>query len=260
MCRLIAIINQENNKEVADLVLREFGALSKSGVVPPNTDAGHKDGWGIAAYKKGDLVLVKKDPMSAADDAEYQTAMAQVREIGSDLILGHLRKASRGAIALENTQPYAFDKYTFCHNGTLRDFEKLELEQKYLARRKGTTDSESVFLYLLQKIEAAGNFALGFTEGIRHMRTMDYTGLNILMSDGKTLLALREANESDVQVKNNNLCDSYYTLFQGKDIEGITRFVCSQALDIPSVAWTEISNHHLYILDLNTKKEDIIEL
>jgi hypothetical protein len=89
---------------------------------------------------------------------------------------------------------------------------------------------------------------------------MDYTGLNILMSDGKTLLALREANEKDMQVKKNNLCDSYYTLFQGKDTEGITHFVCSQVLDIPSITWTEIPKHAILILDLDTKKEDLIKL
>jgi len=257
MCRLIAIIDPKD-KKIIDSTLREFGSLAKTGTVPPGTDAGHKDGWGLAAYKNSAMIFLEKNPLDASSDQTYQTTIDKICEINPSLILGHLRKASRGEISMENTQPYAFGQYTFCHNGTVRDFKKIILEPAYLSQRKGTTDSEVVFLYLLQTIKKNGDFLKGFLEGIKKLRSMDYTGLNILMSDGKTLLALRSANEKDAIVKDNALCDSYYTLLQGKNQEEVPLFICSQSLDIAGITWTTIPNHAVLVLDIGTQKEDLI--
>jgi glutamine amidotransferase len=259
MCRLVAIINPQNQEIAAD-ALRQFGSLAETGKIPPGTDNGHKDGWGVAAYKNGAVAFFKKNPLDASRDPEYQAAIKDAAKTDPSLILGHLRKASRGKISIENTQPYTFGPYTFCHNGTLSDFEKMMLEPKYLARRKGASDSEVVFLYLLQKIEATGDFLGGFLEGIKQMRRMDYTALNILISNGKTLLALREVNENDGAVKKDDLCDTYYTLLQGKDASGVTRFICSQPLDISDVSWTQIPNHAVLVLDEEIKEEKIVRL
>jgi predicted glutamine amidotransferase len=159
---------------------------------------------------------------------------------------------------MEDTHPYRFGQYVFCHNGTVRDFETLALEPKYSVRRKGTADSEVVFLYLLQTIEKTGDFLAGFMEGVEKMRTMDYTAMNILISDGKLLIAMREANENNDYVKKNDLCDSYYTLLLGKNSANATKFICSQRLDIPDIAWTNIPNHAVFVFNTETKEEKII--
>jgi glutamine amidotransferase len=259
MCRLIAIIDPKT-KEFTEEVLRQFGALAETGAIPPGTPKGHKDGWGIAAYKNGTVTLLEKNPSDASEDEKYQVAVTKVAESDASLILGHLRKASRGDVSMENTQPYRLGSYVFCHNGTVRDFEKIILEQKYLSHRKGATDSEVVFLYLLQTIEAKGDFIAGFLEGVRKLRTMDYSALNILISDGNILIALREGNENDAATRDNNLCDSYYTLFQGKNAKGAVRYICSQSLNIPDVAWMEIPNHAALTVRLDTDGAELIEV
>jgi len=257
MCRLIAIIDPQD-ETLTETALRQFGSLAETGNIPPGMDKGHKDGWGVAAYKDEGVAILEKDPADAFADPKYQPAVMKIKDAAPALVLGHLRKASLGLVSIENTQPYTSGSYIFCHNGTLRDFEKLVLGPKYSAQRKGTTDSEIVFLFLLQTIEAKGDFTAGFMEGVAHLRAMNYTALNILMSNGRTLIALREGNDKNEDVKKHGLCDSYYTLLQGKDAGGVPKIICSQPLDLPGIVWEEIPNHSA--LAMNVGNEDSVLL
>lgn len=259
MCRLLAIIDPRD-KETVQTDLLQFGMLAENGAVPPGDNAGHKDGWGIAAYKNGDVVFFEKNPNDASKDGKYQAAIKKVSELNPPLVIGHLRKRARGGISMDDTHPYRFGPYVFCHNGTVRNFETLALEPKYSALRRGTADSEVVFLYLLQTIEKTGDFLAGFLEGVEKMRTMDYTAMNILMSDGKRLIAMREANENNDYVKKNILCDVYYTLLLGKDVANTTKLICSQPLDIQNITWTGIPNHAVFVFNIETKEEKTIRL
>ena len=256
MCRLLAIIDTEGNLPIRD-VLRQFGELAEKGTVPPDAEAGHKNGWGIAAYKKSGEIFLKKDPSSAWNNADYAEAAANIESLHSPLVIGHLRKASRGGQVIENAQPFVFGRYVFCHNGTVRDYEKLALGGEYAAARKGQGDSEVVFLWLVQNISKKGEFATEFLEEVKTLRGMDYTAENIIMSDGETLVAMREANDSTDDKELSSLCDSYYTLFQGKDNSGKTKLICSQELSLPGITWTPIPNHAVLRISANGTEQII---
>ncbi len=257
MCRLIAIINEEE-KGISE-ALPKFRALSINGVVPPHTDPGHRDGWGIAAYRGGEILFLEKNPKPAAEDPRYEVALERTLKEKPSLVLGHLRKASVGSVKSENTQPYQLDPYVFCHNGKVSDYAKLELKPEYLKLKKGDTDSEIVFLFLVQTIREKGNVVGGFLEVAKRLRTMDYTAVNLLFSDGKAFIAMKEVNEENEGVKKMNLCDSYYTLFQGKDVSGATKFVCSEPLEVPGISWIPIANHQIVVIDVTTEKEQIMQ-
>ncbi len=259
MCRLIAIIGENSEHEI-EYALQGFGTLAAIGNVPPETEWGHGDGWGLAAYKNGRISFLEKDPSSAFANLKYAAATARAGKLNPALILGHLRKASIGEKKAENTGPYSFDPYTLCHNGTVRDYQTLPLEPKYAASRHGETDSEWIFLWLVQTIQKNGGFLEGFLKGIKKIRTMDYTALNILISDGKMLLATREVNENNEEVKQYDLCRDYYTLLQGKNASGITKFVCSQKIRLPYIVWTEIPNHAALVVDLATGKDELVRI
>ena len=256
MCRLLAIIDNEGNFPVHN-ALMQFGELAEKGTVPPDAEAGHKNGWGIAAYERSGEIFLKKDPSSAWNNADYAEAVANVERLHSPLIIGHLRKASRGGQVIENAQPFVLGRYVFCHNGTVRDYEKLALEGDYVAARKGDGDSEVVFLWLTQNISKQGEFADAFREGVKTLRGMDYTAENIIMSDGKTLIAMREANDGTDDKELTDLCDSYYTLFQGKDSSGKTKVICSQELSLPGITWTLIPNHAVLRIGTDGREETI---
>jgi glutamine amidotransferase len=66
-------------------------------------------------------------------------------------VIAHIRKATKGAVALENTHPFVRELWgrywIFAHNGTLEDFSP-KLDGFY--RPVGTTDSERAFCYMLE--------------------------------------------------------------------------------------------------------------
>jgi predicted glutamine amidotransferase len=259
MCRLLAIIHPYD-VNVTRSALENFGALAKNGVTPSGTEPGHRDGWGIVSYEGDAIALLEKNILPATEDPKYLAAARQFSAQTVSLIMGHLRKMTRGAKTMANTQPFTFGPYSFMHNGTLRDAETLSIADPYRAAQQGETDSEIIFCWLVQTIEKRGDFVEGFLEGVRQLRTMDYTALNILMSDGKTIVALREVNSQDAIVKKLDLCDRYYTLFEGRDASGNTAYVSSQKFDITGIVWAEIPNHSALVIPLDGGKRKLIEL
>lgn len=110
----------------------------------------HKDGWGITFYE-GKGCRSFKDPMPCSS-----SPIARLLEdypIKAQLVIGHIRQANRGHIALENTHPFTRElcghNWTFAHNGQLSDYEKLDTG-RYLPI--GQTDSEYAFCYLLAQL------------------------------------------------------------------------------------------------------------
>lgn len=254
MCRLFAAIRPEE-KEVKRS-LEEFGLLAEYGVISPGTTKGHPDGWGVVAWKGSEVGFFEKKPDSAFHDTTYLAAVREIAKMGPTLVLAHLRKASIGKNAIENTQPYLWDGYCFCHNGTVHDFEKLSLEPAFRRHLKGTTDSEAVFFWLLQEMARSYDAKEGFMRAAKHIASIERTAANILLSDGKMLYTMRDVNENDETVRKGNLCDTYYTLYQGKDGNGKTRFICSQKIETTGISWIQIPNHSVLVIDLATSKEE----
>ena len=113
----------------------------------------HKDGWGIAYYVDEDVRLVK-EPAPAADSACVR--FIQDHPFTSSIVVSHIRKATRGAVAMKNCQPFARElggrMHVFVHNGDLA-LDRLRLRfplEHYLP--VGSTDSEYAFCALLEQI------------------------------------------------------------------------------------------------------------
>lgn len=114
----------------------------------------HPHGWGIEYEEDGEIRIVK-EPVCAN----------QSRIIGSVIdrlypqknLLAHIRYATIGATKAENCHPFSCRdnsgrRWTLIHNGTI--YSGMEL-MKYLDLQNGETDSERIFMYLLDKINAA---------------------------------------------------------------------------------------------------------
>jgi glutamine amidotransferase len=108
----------------------------------------HSDGWGIAFFE-GKGVRQFLDPLPSSSSAVAQF----VREypIKSMNVIAHIRKATQGRMALENTHPFLRELWgrywIFAHNGNLKEFAP-ELRGPF--RPVGDTDSEQAFCYLLE--------------------------------------------------------------------------------------------------------------
>lgn len=113
----------------------------------------YRDGWGAAFYQDNDVVLYR-EPTAAGDSPLVRFVEAQGPS--TTLAISHIRRATRGAVALSNTQPLARElagrMHVFAHNGDLPGIErstKLPLDRY---RPVGTTDSEHAFCALLERI------------------------------------------------------------------------------------------------------------
>lgn len=114
----------------------------------------HKDGWGIAYYAEEDVRLVK-EPLAAFDSACVR--YIQDHPFTSHAVVGHIRRATQGALAMKNCQPFARElggrMHVFAHNGDLAMHGLLRQFPLGSARPVGGTDSEYAFCALLAQLE-----------------------------------------------------------------------------------------------------------
>ena len=113
----------------------------------------HKDGFGIAFFE-GAGVRLMVDAQSARSSPVAE--MVRRYPIKSDNIVAHIRKATQGRVALENTHPFVRELWgrywVFAHNGDLKDFSP-RLHGAF--RPVGGTDSERAFCWLMQELAKA---------------------------------------------------------------------------------------------------------
>jgi predicted glutamine amidotransferase len=101
----------------------------------------------------------------------------------------HVRRATFGGLAEENTHPFCLGNYSFSHNGTILEPERL-LEPG-VARPRGSTDSECFFNLLMRDFDpdrAIDSLRVAVERVIDHS---PFSGLNFLFTDGERLYAYR---------------------------------------------------------------------
>ncbi|HEX9193821.1 MAG TPA: class II glutamine amidotransferase [Burkholderiales bacterium] len=116
----------------------------------------HKDGWGIAYYVDEDVRLVK-EPQPAAGSACLH--FIQDHPFSSATVLSHIRRATRGAPAMKNCQPFQRElggrAHVFAHNGDL-DLDALRARLRLGSFHPvGDTDSEYAFCALLETLRSS---------------------------------------------------------------------------------------------------------
>ena len=115
----------------------------------------HGDGWGLASFDPdGDGVDLYREDAPAA----FSPIAAQVEslDLRAHCSIAHIRKATRGIVALENCHPFhrrwGGREWVFAHNGHLEG--DIPLQGRF--RPEGTTDSEAAFCWILDRLDAAG--------------------------------------------------------------------------------------------------------
>ena len=141
MCQLLGM----NCNVPTDICFSFTGFQARGGT----TDV-HRDGWGIAFFEgRGARVFLDPQPSCASPVAE----LVRNYPIRSLNVVAHIRKATHGAISLENTHPFMRELWgrywIFAHNGNL-DAYAPSLDGSYLP--VGQTDSEMAFCKLLQTL------------------------------------------------------------------------------------------------------------
>lgn len=171
----------------------------------------HPDGWGLGWFHAGEPYLIKSE-RGAAGSASFRRAS---ESLASHTMVVHVRRATVGDLSPFNVHPFRHGRWVFAHNGTLFSFDVLgprlraEMGPDLGPRVLGTTDSETLFFWLLSRLEEAGLDPLGNVEpGVEAVREVlqaaharlrahaDAVGaeppvVNYLLTNGTTFCAQR---------------------------------------------------------------------
>jgi glutamine amidotransferase len=152
----------------------------------------HKDGFGIGFFEgRGARLFV--DAKSARESPVAE--LVKTWPIHSHNVIAHIRKATQGVVALENTHPFARElwgrTWVFAHNGDLKDFRP-RLHGHF--RPVGDTDSEHAFCWLMQELAKAhagvpAVAELGCTLRELLPQLHRHGSFNMLLSNGQALWA-----------------------------------------------------------------------
>lgn len=196
MCRLTAysgpVIPLEN------IIIRpRHSLLEQSQHAAEAKLAVNGDGFGVAWYGQGDRPGVYKDVLPAWADSNLTNICRMVQ---SGLFLAHVRASTVGETSRQNCHPFAYGKWSFCHNGQVPHFadvrRKLEeaLPDEIYNARAGSTDSEMIFLTLLANgLDVDPNRAMTLT--LDQIGTGDApVKITCVFTDGVTLYGFRHAS------------------------------------------------------------------
>jgi len=146
MCRIFGFRSVLHSKVHSSLVSAENALMGQS--------KRHPDGWGLAYYIAHTPHVVKSTVSAESDDLfRYLSGI-----VTSQTVLAHIRKATQGNLNLLNTHPFQYGRWTFAHNGNIKDFEVHKEKLKKLVDPSivnyylGDTDSELLFKILLSEI------------------------------------------------------------------------------------------------------------
>ncbi len=139
MCELFSV-SLSRKKNISNDLEKFFGHCNK-----------HPHGWGILREEDSHYIM-NKESVKADESKALHNILQTIEE--QKLTLAHIRLATVGNIKYENCHPFqgkdiSGRTWTLIHNGTIYSSSDL---MKYLSIQAGDTDSERIFLYLIESI------------------------------------------------------------------------------------------------------------
>lgn len=166
----------------------------------------HPHGWGIYRELHGNFEIVKEAVSSIKSSLAKE--IVRTTELQKHFI-AHIRLATAGAIKTENCHPFSGTDesgqcWTLVHNGTIYVVNRTF---PYRSAQQGNTDSERVFLYLLDKLNkmrpnnASERFSV-VDEVAQELS--EQNKLNLIISDGEILYVNKNMEKTLFYIKNDN--------------------------------------------------------
>ena len=243
MCRLAAYLGPEIPIENI-VVTPRHSLLEQSHGAAEAKLAVNGDGFGIAWYGQALMPGLYRDVLPAWSDGNLSSICRMVR---SPLFLAHVRASTVGETSRANCHPFAYDNWSFMHNGKVASFgrirRKLEAllpDELYHARR-GTTDSELLFLLLLAN-GLMTNPKTAFETVMSKIRAAQNGAcqpnrLTCVVSDGEKLLAIRHSSDGQSP-----------TLYRSKRLDRGGQAFASEPLDGCAEHWLTVPEDHFVCL------------
>jgi predicted glutamine amidotransferase len=200
MCRLYGFRANEPTKVECALVHAQNGLMAQSR--RDRSGESHLHGWGVATYENG-LPHLERQAWAAYHGEHFRRVAARAY---ATTVLAHVRAATVGPPALENTHPFSDGPWSFVHNGTIPAFEHVRaamldaMSERHRGAIRGDTDSEHFFHFILslheqqptrpleETLRAAVHQVLAWC---RAAAPAEAAGLNVILSDGVRMVGTR---------------------------------------------------------------------
>ena len=204
MCRLAAYSGPEITLQ--EFIISPAHSLYKQSWEPEEMQEAkvNADGFGFAWYDAQTLPRRYRITQPIWSDVNLPDLANSLRQT---LWLAYVRSATAGqGMGPENTQPFLHNNLSFIHNGYVTEFQQLKprfiesIETQFLSLIKGNTDSEYLFALWLQCLSTSDSFFQSlnvFSTILKPLCNDNPTLVNIIISDGKQLAALKHAIGSE---------------------------------------------------------------
>ena len=204
MCRLAAHIGP--SVALSQIIVEPSHSLLEQSIHATEAKlAVQGDGFGFAWYNADKEMGLYRDVLPAWSDGNL---LSLCRMIKSPLFLAHVRASTSGETSRVNCHPFAWENWSFMHNGQVPDIESIRrpleatLPDDLYAARRGTTDSELVFLLLLANglqddpATAVRRVLDLLRAHLDDNHSRDALRTTCVLSDGHALYAFRHASDA----------------------------------------------------------------
>ena len=211
------------------------------------------DGFGIAWY--GDLKEpgLYREVLPAWSDENLTNICRMMR---SNLFIAHVRASTIGETMRSNCHPFVYENWSFAHNGQIGGFDLMqrqlesELSDDLYLSRRGTTDSELLFLTLLNcgLGESPGTACSRVIEKLEGLRTVHAISaplrLTFVFSNGQELFGVRYASDrfSPTLYHSNQLDNNGFSL-SSEPLDGVV----SNWTKIQSSSFVQVSKNGIQL-------------
>jgi predicted glutamine amidotransferase len=188
MCRMIGVVFR---KAFPYTALDDLRRVAEIGKVPDQGDEenGHRDGWGMVSFGRSSPFYLGRSARPIHIDPSFDEAAKGIPPLETpNILICHARRGTEGATSLQNTQPFVTDGIVFAHNGSVKDYHP---KTSFVPR--GDSDSARVFSKFVDEYTVSRDIRgalINLLEGSVHRHS--YTGLTLLISDGKSLYGYRD--------------------------------------------------------------------
>jgi predicted glutamine amidotransferase len=235
MCRVLGITNFDYATH--QKIVERFCELARSGMVMDEDPPGHEDGWGLAFYLQGQLV-VHKSGINLLEETDKVIDILSTAKT-SPLMILHLRKSAwDDRFSTRHAHPFHIDNTVFFHNGVVYDYQALLPDITLPGLGAEALDTEVFFYHVMSgKAQDLGRAFLDSAALIK--RKHRYSAMNCLFSDGVKLFAYRDyAKEPD-----------YYSLY--KAFSDNSCLISSEPLD-EKMRWEMMEQEEFLTISLDT--------
>ena len=256
MCRFVAWIGEP--VYLQDIVSAPQHSLVRQSLHAARAHTStNGDGFGVGWYGERPEPAVYREVMPAWSDENLHSLCETVR---SHMFFAHVRAATGTAVARTNSHPFRFGRYLFMHNGQIGGYPKLrraleaKLPDKLYAARKGSTDSELLFLLTMARVVCGAQVVHAirdvFDATVTEMRAAGIAEplrFAAAIADGESLWAFRYSSDAEPP-----------TLFVRDASRGT--IVASEPLDDSDSGWTPVDPGEVVQLNIGPGASRRIDL